>query len=569
MESFGWLTPDYKVEKTTEKSVILKVYPGKSGSISKNKREYIKEELIRSARTATGKKMDVNHDHKQIGKIHLADFENDELEFVCEIWKEPFVSLLRTRSPEIKGFSIGASYLFNECPYCHEKFDSDSKFYNHMETKEVKPVSKQIPRGIIFDEYALSVVWGKEIPGLETRYEIVETLHGGYSGLLETVIKFKEKIEEEKYKMSKIALNKEIGTIAVGKSGIKGLAEQEEEPEQKQEQQHKCGEGEHWDEEKQACVKNESESPVAIEKLQLGEPCSPELKACVDKLIADGKEESSAWAICKSQLGETIKLRESKLDSVTLEPIKFEGFDSLLKETKDEIRAAQIVKQSREINEAFKNMAFTLNEIIMEINKPLTVKMPYIDESWRTQVKQLINTHQKLTEYIQALPKDDLGWKEIKPYNDSAIKEQIANIKPYDDKPLTEKIEASKYNDSELKQKLASMAEALKELPILKETITQQKKDFDNLLDSADKSVKEYFVANKKEMEADKAKIKELEEKLMEAEQKKLKETESLETRVDNLEDKLPALAKYKSVTKKLTETKTNSPDLTYKPGAK
>jgi hypothetical protein len=38
---------------------------------------------------------------------------------------------------------------------------------------------------------------------------------------------------------------------------------------------------------------------------KVGEPCSPELKACVDALIADGKPEDSAWAICKSKLGES------------------------------------------------------------------------------------------------------------------------------------------------------------------------------------------------------------------------------------------------------------------------
>jgi hypothetical protein len=37
------------------------------------------------------------------------------------------------------------------------------------------------------------------------------------------------------------------------------------------------------------------------------EPCSPELRACVDALIAKGRPEDSAWAICKAQLGENLK----------------------------------------------------------------------------------------------------------------------------------------------------------------------------------------------------------------------------------------------------------------------
>jgi hypothetical protein len=36
----------------------------------------------------------------------------------------------------------------------------------------------------------------------------------------------------------------------------------------------------------------------------LGEPCSPALKACVDDLLAKGQDEESAWAICKSKIGE-------------------------------------------------------------------------------------------------------------------------------------------------------------------------------------------------------------------------------------------------------------------------
>ena len=40
------------------------------------------------------------------------------------------------------------------------------------------------------------------------------------------------------------------------------------------------------------------------------EPCSPKLRACVDDLIAQGKPESSAWAICRSQIGESHRHRD-------------------------------------------------------------------------------------------------------------------------------------------------------------------------------------------------------------------------------------------------------------------
>jgi hypothetical protein len=47
---------------------------------------------------------------------------------------------------------------------------------------------------------------------------------------------------------------------------------------------------------------------------KVSEPCSAKLRACVDHLIAQGKPESSAWAICKAQLNE--KLREAKTANV-------------------------------------------------------------------------------------------------------------------------------------------------------------------------------------------------------------------------------------------------------------
>ena len=51
-------------------------------------------------------------------------------------------------------------------------------------------------------------------------------------------------------------------------------------------------------------------------KKAIGEPCSPELKACVDALIADGKPEDSAWAICRSKVGEATSNFQQELEDI-------------------------------------------------------------------------------------------------------------------------------------------------------------------------------------------------------------------------------------------------------------
>jgi septal ring factor EnvC (AmiA/AmiB activator) len=83
------------------------------------------------------------------------------------------------------------------------------------------------------------------------------------------------------------------------------------------------------------------------------------------------------------------------------------------------------------------------------------------------------------------------------------------------------------------------VTKALEAMETLGKKVEQQKQDFDALLESSDKSVKEYFADIKKQRESDQQKIKELEDKIHEYEQKKVSETQTLEVRVDNLEDKI------------------------------
>lgn len=187
VESFNWLSQDFKIQKTTPKSIIVKVKAAHGNTVSKNGRRYLTEELLKAARTATGKKVDLNHNSQQIGKVHLADYEDDDLEMVVEIWKEPYVELLRNKSMDVKGWSVSASYLFNECSKCHKRFNDNDSYLKHMRDEEFILSAETMPRGIVFGEYAISLVTSPETPGLETSHELMETAKG-FNALCETFL---------------------------------------------------------------------------------------------------------------------------------------------------------------------------------------------------------------------------------------------------------------------------------------------------------------------------------------------------------------------------------------------
>lgn len=195
MESFKWLADDFTIRKSTEKSVVCRVRAGHGGVVSKNNRRYLSEEFMRAARTASGRKIDVNHNSVQIGKVPIADYENDTLEFVTEVWKEPYATLIRTRSPEIMGWSINANYLYTQCPKCGKKFSDEKAYRDHMVNEEFVRDAAIVPRGIHFGEFAISLVMKPETPGLDTSYEVMETVKG-FNALCETVLKEKGLLSE-------------------------------------------------------------------------------------------------------------------------------------------------------------------------------------------------------------------------------------------------------------------------------------------------------------------------------------------------------------------------------------
>ena len=203
-ESFNWLTPEFKLASKTKKTAKIKGVALMSDVVSKNNRQYVEEELIKSARTLIGKPITINHSMERIvGNVDFAEFEDGKLEYIATIKKEPYVSLLQEGSPKITGVSIEAFYLDNVCKECGERFYTEKDYTNHMkEAHHIYTDPTLQPHGVHYT--ALSLVVAPEIPGVSgTTIELMEKADGNLR-LFETVIKNRrdEKLKEQKIEVS-------------------------------------------------------------------------------------------------------------------------------------------------------------------------------------------------------------------------------------------------------------------------------------------------------------------------------------------------------------------------------
>jgi hypothetical protein len=188
-ESFQWMLDselkpiDKGKNKVTIRGKVL--FP----TVSKNMREYVKSELMRGARTLSGKAINLNHSNVFLGNVIRSEYDetDDSMEFFGEINKQPYVDKIRAKDPSFKGWSVSARYLFNACPKCQEKFTTEQEFLTHMnEVENIRNVVWQ-PRGIMFD--GLAYVESPEVAGVEgTTLEVMETTRG-LSALMETLVK--------------------------------------------------------------------------------------------------------------------------------------------------------------------------------------------------------------------------------------------------------------------------------------------------------------------------------------------------------------------------------------------
>lgn len=238
-ESFSWMAaPDFQIINTGKNTVTIKGIAVKKNQISRNKRKYVEEELIKGARTFIGAPVTINHSpydkshpmydgRKVPGNVRWMEYEDGNMEYMADIKKQPYVDLIRNKSVEIRGVSIEADYLFNRCSHCGKDFYSVEEFKDHMVNEHFIHNFNYEPRGIV--GRALSLVISPEEPGIiDTTIELAETAPTkGFSRLLETVIKTKKENEDMNKKLGDKAVITPISRITPDRA--KQLKEQEEE----------------------------------------------------------------------------------------------------------------------------------------------------------------------------------------------------------------------------------------------------------------------------------------------------------------------------------------------------
>jgi len=230
-ESFRWMTPEFKTVDSGKNTIKIKGVALKGNAISRNNRVYVESELEKAARSWIGKPVTINHNmNEKVGTVDWAEYEDGALEYLATIKKQPYVNLLRTKSANIRGVSIEANYLHNQCPRCGERFYTEQEFHDHMNKVHfIKTDPTSHPHGIVGK--ALSLVLSPEEPGITgTTVELMETWQNQptISQLLETVINDGKERQIMTEKLRDKAVIQPIKRITADRA--KQLKEQEEEP---------------------------------------------------------------------------------------------------------------------------------------------------------------------------------------------------------------------------------------------------------------------------------------------------------------------------------------------------
>jgi regulator of replication initiation timing len=317
-ESFSWVTSDFKTVDHSPNQIKIKGKALTSDVVSRNNRLYVEEELLRSARTLAKCPLTINHDFsRKAGHIEFSEFEDHAIEYIAVVNKQPYVDLLRNKSTTIKGVSVEADYLFNKCVKCGEKFESEIAFREHMDREHFVKVPVGEIHGMIFK--ALSLVLSPEEPGVSTAtVQVMETAGHGINELFETIVKEKteKKSGEPEFKLTEELMTDPMtGQVHVGT--VKTRLLDTSEIVQKVTEYAKTEKDNAKIREYGTKLLHDGRDPnLTIDQIlakafpkkpeskALYEPCSPELRACVDDLLAQGQDEESAWAICRSKIGE-------------------------------------------------------------------------------------------------------------------------------------------------------------------------------------------------------------------------------------------------------------------------
>ena len=296
-ESFEWMAPEFKVVDAGKSTIRIKGVAMKSNVVSRNKRKYVDEELKKSARTWIGKPVTVNHDmHRKIGDVKWMEYEKGALEYLADIKKEPYVSMLRDGSTKIRGVSIEANYLHNRCGKCGDRFYTEEEFHKHMhEAHFINTDPTKEVHGMFGT--ALSLVLSPEEPGfVGSTVDLMEMYQRPVLQLLETVITHRKEKDAYLKKLKKVAVvqpesrqtfDKQVREQALEPEVAGAAAQDTAHP--SPDETPKCDAGFHWDPELNTCV----EDPVEHKH-----PEHPEVNITEPPTVPEKTTQEQEAAVC-------------------------------------------------------------------------------------------------------------------------------------------------------------------------------------------------------------------------------------------------------------------------------
>jgi hypothetical protein len=450
---FRWEAKTFKIVEVSRDKIRITGVAVHAGETSKNQNRYVREALIKATNTWIGKPLIVNHKANEVvGNVELMDFdeETNNLNYTALVNKQPLVNMIRDKSTAVRGVSIGADYLAIKCSKCGGKFQTEEEWYNHATNQEYMRNLPREPHGIIGKD--LSLVLAPEIPGCNTTVGIAETAPHmmGLEELFNMVI-------SESGNKSKKQMTEQTNKIEEAKVEVKPLP-------------------------KTTQIREALTIPKVVYE---EEECTP-----FEQCIKDGGSPEE----CKLKFIET---------------------------------------QKRNSNN--KALFETVNKIVEALNQPVTA--PADDTSWIDRIDSLQkNIENRLTSVASEIVSVTNKWNSEL----AKVSESIGSIKPYDDSALKEMIAAIPKDD--LGWKELKIPEAYNDAPI-KEIIAKATKDFETVLAVADKNIAE----TRKTLEE---RIKELTDKniklteTVQTQEKKLQETATLtENTADKLEPKFKGKA--------------------------
>lgn len=502
------------------------------------------------------------------------------------------------------GVSVDADFIKLKCTRCGRDFYDPKEYERHMIEEEHIRNFQLEAHGIVFKR--LSLVEPPQVPGvLGADFEIVETSQDGFSRLLETVIKRGELTEMQK--ASRTVAVETSTSIAVGPTAKPSLKAKEQQAE------HQCGEGEHWSEEQGKCVPKKveaqeegikpgshyceehpddprckehkkaihGEEPKATEQEEHtcpeGEHWSEEQGNCV----ADEAPTQETFKIEIPTLEEPKPQKPIQTAEITLpKPLKlgepFGGYtdfaDCVAKnQDQDDPGAYCVYIKHKTEGETVKPL--TTSENIYETQKQLASEMSKsTSDSYIRDIKlaEYLNSVGKALQQI--FPHFKTTFEKMREDADANSKAQITQINEALSKIGNQMNEfATTYNKKlvEVKAKLPKddltwKTEIKQEIGRVSDNLAHYKEDYDKTFKDIDTKVVEFQSTTESEnkelkekvqkLEDEKAKITEELGKFKQEKEKTVQETQKTKIRMDNVEDKLQKLSKYKGQSQPINE---------------